>query len=644
VDAVTTTRSHKEVDGDADGKKRREFMKAILADLRALERMLKEKKFETGVRRIGAELEMFLIDGSWTPTKGVLPMLEKLGDSHYTTELGQFQLEANADPQPLAGDGIARMEKQLEELVAKARAAAGELGIQTVLMGILPTMRKSDLGLDNMTPSARYMALNKAMHDLRGGSFEFSVKGTDELVIEHDSVMVEACNSSYQVHLQVDPDEFARMYNLAQVLAAPMVAIAANSPLLFGRRLWAETRIALFRAAVDTRSQKAHHLRESEARVSFGTDWVKKSIVEIFQEDIARFRTLVGTPDLDEDPMAKLDRGELPQLKALRLHNGTVYRWNRPCYGVANGVAHLRIENRVMPAGPTILDQVANGAFWFGLMVEYGARGEEVIGRIDFDQAGANFYTAAREGLGAQFTWLDGEDVSTAHLVLDKLMPVAEAGLRRQKVDDADIKRYLGVVDARVRSGRTGSRWLVSSWNALKDKAAPGERANVLVAATIKRQQTGRPVSEWERARLDEIDTSHQNYLRVDQYMTTDLFTVQADDPIEMLANMMSWERIRHVPVEDKDHKLVGLVTYRAVLKFLTGGGSLADTPVSEIMKSDVTTVSLDTATIDALRLMRKLRIGCLPVVQDGRLVGILTEEDFMTIASRLLEQRLGGT
>ena len=638
-----TTRSHKEV-GSQDGTQRRALMKAILADLRALERMLKENKFETGVRRIGAELEMFLIDKSWTPTKGVLPMLEKLGDSHYTTELGQFQLEANADPQPLAGDGIAKMEKQLEELVGKARAAAAELGMQTVLMGILPTMRKADLGLDNMTPSARYMALNKAMYELRGGAFEFSIKGTDELIIEHDSVMVEACNSSYQVHLQVDPSEFARMYNLAQVLAAPMVAIAANSPLLFGRRLWAETRIALFRASVDTRNQKAHHLRESEARVSFGTEWVKSSIVEIFREDILRFRTLVGTPELDEDPMAKLDRGELPQLKALRLHNGTVYRWNRPCYGVANGAAHLRIENRVMPAGPTILDQVANGAFWFGLMVELGARMEDVTGRIDFDQAGANFYTAAREGLGAQFTWLDGEDVSAQHLVCDKLMPIAEAGLKRHNVDEADVKRYLGVVDARVRSGRTGARWLVSSWNALKDKAAPGERANALVAATIARQQTGRPVSEWERARLDEIDTSHQNYLRVDQYMTTDLFTVHADDPIEMLANLMSWERIRHVPVEDKEHNLIGLVTYRAVLKFLTGGGSLADTPVSEIMRTDVTTVGLETATLDALRLMRRLRIGCLPVVQDSRLVGILTEEDFMTIASRLLEQRLGAT
>ena len=639
-----STREHKDVDSAAaDGKKRREFMSAILADLRALERMLKEGRFETGVRRIGAEQEMFLLDRAWTPTKGVLPMLEKLKDGHYTTELGQFQIEANADPQPFSGDGISRMEAQLNELVDKARKTATELGIHAVLMGILPTMRKSDLGIDNMTPSPRYMALNKAMNELRGGAFEFSIKGLDEVIVEHDSVMVEACNSSFQVHLQVDPSEFARMYNLSQLLAGPMVAISANSPLLFGRRLWAETRIALFRQAVDTRSQHHHHLRESEARVSFGTEWVKESVIEIFREDIARFRTLVGA-DLDENPMAVLDRGELPQLKALRLHNGTVYRWNRACYGVMNGKAHLRIENRVMPSGPSVIDEVANGAFWFGLMVELGAKLDDIPARMDFDQAGANFYTAAREGLGAHFQWLDGEEISASHLVLDRLLPIAEAGLRRQQINDDDIKRYLGVIDGRVRSGRTGARWLLSSWNALKDKAASGERSNALVAATIHRQMTGRPVSEWERARLDEAETSHHNYLRVDQYMTTDLFTVQADDPIEMVANLMSWERIRHVPVEDKEHRLIGLVTYRAVLRFLTTGGSIQNTAVSEIMKTDVHTVGLETPTLDAIRILRRFRIGCLPVVQDSRLVGILTEEDMMTIASRLLEQRLGGT
>ncbi|HET9626239.1 MAG TPA: CBS domain-containing protein [Kofleriaceae bacterium] len=635
------TRAHKDVGAAQDEQKRREFMHAMLADLRALDRMLREGRFETGPRRIGAEQEMFLIDRHWAPASASLQMLEKLADPHYTTELGQFQLEANADPQLFTGDGLSRMEAQLELLVGKARTAATELGLAPpVLMGILPTLRKSNLGLDSMTPSPRYRALNKAMADLRGGAFEFAINGTEELNVEHDSVMLEACNASFQVHLQVTPAEFPRMYNLAQVLAAPMVAIAANSPLLFGRRLWSETRIALFRQAVDTRSH-THHLRESEARVSFGTRWVRQSVLEIYQEDIARFRTLVGT-DLDEDPMAKVARGETPLLKALRLHNGTVYRWNRACYGVMDGKAHLRIENRVMPSGPSILDEVANGALWFGVMAELGAREEDVTRKIDFDQAGANFYTAAREGLGAHFTWLDGEDLSAQQLVLERLIPLAESGLRRQAIREEDIKRYLAVVDQRVRTARTGSRWLLSSWTALKGKATSGERSNALVAATVQRQQTGRPVAEWERARLDEAQGGKANYQQVDQYMTTDLFTVHASDPVEMVVNLMSWERIRHIPVEDNDHHLIGLVTYRAVLRFLADGGSLHDTPVSAIMRTEVTTVGVDTKTTDAIQLMRKYRFGCLPVIQDDHLVGILTEEDFMNVALKLLEQELG--
>jgi CBS domain-containing protein len=295
-----------------------------------------------------------------------------------------------------------------------------------------------------------------------------------------------------------------------------------------------------------------------------------------------------------------------------------------------------------MPAGPSVLDEIANGALWFGAMVELAARGDDVTTRIDFDDAGGNFYTAAREGLGAQFSWLDGKHLAADRVVLDELVPLAEAGLRRHGIVDDDIKRYLGVIDARVRSGRTGSRWQLSSWNALKDKATPGERSVALVAATLQRQETGRPVSEWERARLDEVAASRRSYLRVDQYMTTDLFTVHAEDPVEMVANLMSWERIRHVPVEDNDHRLVGLVTYRAVLRLLTSGRSLLDTAVRDIMKTQLTTVGIDTATVDAIRLMRKLRIGCLPVLQDDRLVGLLTEEDFMTVASKLLEEKLG--
>jgi CBS domain-containing protein len=635
------TRPHKQVDASKSGVHRRQFLRALLQDVRALERMLKEGMFETGHPRIGAEQEMFLVDRTFAPAPGALKMLDKLADPHFTTELGLFNLEVNAEPQDFRGKGIALLEKQLLELVEKARVAAAELEMLPVLIGILPTIRKQDLGLENMVPSPRYKALNEAMQELRGGPFEFAIKGIDELSIKHDSVMVEACNASFQVHLQVAPQDFARLYNLAQALAGPLLSVATNSPLLFGKRLWRETRIALFQQAVDTR--KANPLRESLSRVTFGSRWVESSVLEIHKEDILRFRTLVGS-DLDENPMDKLDRGEVPQLKALRLHNGTVYRWNRACYGIIDGKPHLRIENRVMPSGPTITDEVANAALWLGLMSELGATLLDVTKRMDFDQAQANFYAAAHDGLAAQFVWLDGEEIGATKLVLDHLLPAAAAGLKRAGIDDEDTQRYLGIVENRVRTGRTGSRWQLASYAEMK-QGKPGERLNALVAATVARQATGRVVADWERARLDESGMARHNYLRVEQYMTTDIFSVHSDDPIDLVANLMGWERIRHVPVEDDDHRLIGLISYRSVLRFLTSDKAArsADTPVSEIMKTEMVTVSPSTPTLEAIGLLRRFRIGAMPVVADGKLVGMVTEENFMDIASELLEKRLNG-
>lgn len=637
--STETTRAHKKIEVERDPKSGRQFIRAVLADLRALERMLAEGRFEKGVRRIGAEQEMFLTDQSFLPTPGALQMLDKLKDPHFTTELGAFQLEMNAAPVDFSGTGFSALERQMSGLMDKAWKAAESLGLHAILMGILPTMRKADLGLENMVPSPRYLALSKAVAAMRGSDFEFSIKGLDELQISHDSVMVEACNSSFQVHLQVDADDFARQYNLAQVLAGPLMSIACNSPLLFGKRLWAETRIALFQQSVDTRS-KTLHMRDAAARVTFGTRFMEKSITEIFREDIARFKTLVGT-DLDEDPMQVLNDGRAPQLKALRLHNGTIYRWNRACYGIIDGKPHLRIENRIMPAGPSVQDEVANAAFWCGLMIEYGQRYEDITKHIDFDHASGNFYTAAREGGVAPMYWLDGEEVPAQKLVLDRLLPAAEAGLRKQNVDEADIERYLGIVEKRVRSGRTGARWLQSSLHKMKDKGSAGERHCALVAATIQRQKEGRPVAEWEPARLDEAGSPKHTYQRVEQFMTSDIFTVEADDAVDLVANIMSWERVRYVLVEDKDHHLVGLISYRSVLRFLASGGFAKDAPVSEVMKRDVMTVSPQTSTLEAISLMRDKRVGCLPVLLDGKLVGVLTEENFLKIARDLLETQL---
>lgn len=629
------------IDGEFRGDERHRFMRQLLRDVRALEHILAEGLLEEGVRRVGAEQELFLIDSSWHPAPAALHMLQKLDDPHFTTELGLFNLEMNLDPQLYGGSCLRSMETQLQELVDKARRAAGELGYDIVLTGILPTVRKSDLGLEMMTPRARYQALNQAMSRLRGGVFEFYMKGLDELLVKHDSVMLESCNASFQVHFQVGAAEFANLYNLAQAIAAPVLAAATNSPMLFGYRLWAETRIALFQQSVDTR-QTGHHPRPVQPRVTFGNRWVRNSVLELYKEDITRFRALVGTTD-EEDPFEKLQRGETPELYALRLHNGTIYRWNRACYGITDGKPHLRIENRVFPSGPSVLDEVANGAFWFGLMGGMASKYEDITPLMEFEHAKLNFLAAARQGLGASFAWLEGKEITAPRLILDRLLPLAAEGLDRRGIDPVDRDRYLGVIERRVASGRTGSRWMLQSLAGMSEDT-PGERLNALTASIVARQRGCQPVAEWELARLDETGSSKHNYSKVQQYMQTDLFTVHADDSVDLVANLIDWERIRYVLVEDSEHRLVGLVSSRSVLRlYVQGklGKDSASLAVADIMKKDPVTVTPETTTLDAIGLMRRHRIGCLPVVHDDRLVGIVTESHFLDISRDLLEQRL---
>lgn len=638
------TREHKTTTGELTGDERRRFMRALLTDLRAVERMLAEGMFEKGVSRIGCEQEMFLVDKSWNASPAALEVLKRLDDPHYTTELGLFNLELNGDPQPLAGKGLSRMEAQIGELYGRVQRTASELEVQPILAGILPTLSKTDLSVSNMVPNPRYLTLNRVMTAARGEGYDIAIKGLDELVAKHDSLMFEACNASFQVHLQVaEPDRFGHDYDIAQLLLGPTLAIGTNSPTLFGKRLWAETRIALFEQSCDIRAPSLHG-RERSARVNFGKSWVQGSVLDIFKDNVTRFRPLVGT-ELEEDALAVLDKGGVPQLKALRLHNGTIYRWNRACYGISeNGKPHLRIELRILPSGPSIVDEIANAAFWLGLMSELTQTIEDLPARMDFDHAQANFYAAARDGLSARFTWLDNEEVIAQPFILDRLLPLAEKGLARAGTDPEDAKKYLEIVDRRVRSLHTGSRWALRSLAAMKSRGSPGERLAALVAATAARQQTGRPVVEWERARLDEIH-GRTGYNRVSQYMQTDVLTVQEDDPVELVADLISWERIRHVPVEDESGKLVGLVTSRAVLRHfaeLAKGIKKGSVAVSEIMRRDLLTVTPDTLTVDAIALMRRQRVGCLPVVQDGHIVALVTEEDFMGIAAELLDEKFG--
>jgi CBS domain-containing protein len=614
----------------------RAFVRNALNDIRALELMIDHGWFESGVRRIGAEQEMFLVNDGFRPSLAAEEVLALIDDDHFTHELGRFNLECNLDPLLFEGSALRTLEEQLSSALDQARTAAVRCGAEVALTGILPTLRVSDLSLSAMTPHPRYKLLNMALNAMRGGPYRFNILGLDSLSFEHDNVMVEACNTSFQIHFQVGPDEFAHLYNVAQLVAGPVLAAAANSPLLLGRRLWAETRVALFEQSVDTRSATGH-LRERASRVSFGTDWVRECVTELLREDIMRFRALLGA-DTDEDSLERVRAGEVPRLKALRIHTGTIYRWNRPCYGVTNGRPHLRIENRALPSGPTTLDEAANAAFWFGLISSISSEMRDVTARFEFARAKANFYRAAQRGLSAVMEWPDGKAWPVPDLILQRLLPMAREGLEDKRIDRADIDRYLNVIQQRVERRQTGSQWMLDSLEAMGNRGTWSERMGALTSGAISRQHTGQPVGEWSLASMIEGADWKHTYHRVEQFMTTDIIAVEPDEPVELVARLMDWKRIRHIPVEDDKHHLVGIVSHRTVMRVMLERSEEArNIPIRDIMKTDVLTVRPTTRTLDAMHLMDEHNVACLPVLKDDRLVGIITERDFMFIAKDLM-------
>ncbi|MFQ5510591.1 MAG: HPP family protein [Candidatus Krumholzibacteriia bacterium] len=631
-----------DIQGGTDQHQLRAFTKALLEDVQAIERMIAGGLIESGVRRIGAEQEMFLVDRAMHPAMSALDLLDRLDHPQFTTELGLFNLEVNLSPQSFGGDCLWRMEQELEGLLAQAHRAAKSVESRVLLTGILPTMKQKDLTLASMTPQPRYLQLNRTMSELRGGDFSMLIKGLDELGVNHDNVMFEACNTSFQVHFQVGADEFARLYNLAQAVTAPVLAAAVNSPVFLQHRLWHETRVALFQQSLDTRSE-THQARKAPPRVVFGERWVKESALEIFREDIARFRVLIAS-EPEESPLEMLDRGDIPPLGALRLHNGTVYRWNRPCYGIRDGEPHLRIEHRALPAGPTVVDEMANAAFFFGVMTALGDKYDDITDVMAFDDAKNNFLLAARYGLEARLRWIEGRAVSADKLILKELLPLARKGLRSRKVRSRDIDRYLGVIERRVKCGRTGTQWMLDSLSAMAPGSRTEERYRALTACMYERFLTGKPVHEWEPAQLDEAVDWRDNYRTIEQVMATDLFTVHPEDLVDLAANLMDWEHIRHVPVEDNEGKLVGLVSHRQLLRLVGRGLKTGGEPVAvrEIMTADPITVGPQTESLRAMEIMRKNGVSCLPVVSDdNKLVGIVTEVDFINAAAKLLEEQL---
>ncbi|MDP6957258.1 MAG: CBS domain-containing protein [Planctomycetota bacterium] len=622
------------------------FTKALLEDVHALELLLEGDLIESGVSRIGAEQEMFLIHDRMRPALVAPQILDDLKHDRLASELAQFNLEANLHPVSFGGDCLGRMEKDLNDMLAVARQGAAKHNAEVLLCGILPTLRKGDLGIESMSPSPRYHELNRALTQLRGGDFQIRIKGLEELNMSHDNVMFEACNTSFQIHFQIDPKDALRRYNIAQAITGPVLAAAVNSPLLLGKRLWQETRIALFEGSLDTRSD-VHLQREQQPRVQFGDAWVRESVMEIFREEIARFRVVIAA-DWEKDPVSIVRKGGVPQLSALRLHNGTVYRWNRLCYGVSEeGVPHLRIENRALPAGPTVVDQMANAAFFFGLMSAYIKDCPHFERRLRFEDARLNFFAAARYGLGAQFTWLDGKTYTAPKLILDELLPKAMEGLKVAGIDKDDSQRYLDIIAQRVRSGQTGSTWALQSLRSMSRSVIGKQDAHIpaLTAALMEQQTSGHPVHTWPLAsgKSDE-SRMREGFRTVGQIMSKDIFTVRPEDIIDLAANVMDWKHVRHVPVENNEGELIGIVSHRALLRVVARGLSHdRESPmtVQEIMRTDPVTAAPETPTIDVIRLMKENKVSCLPIVDGGQLVGIVTERDLNDIAASLLERIL---
>ncbi len=625
-----------------DQKQMQKFVKSLLNDVNALEYMLNNDWFESDIIRIGAEQEMVMVDkDTFKPSLVAMEALDKM--QHYPwveTELAKFNLETNIEPRVFEKDCFALLENENTDKLDKIQEVLDTMNTSIVLTGILPTLRKYHLEMENLTPKKRYFALMEALNkQLIGQSYELRIVGIDELLVKHSSPLLEASNTSFQVHLQVAPDDFVKMYNIAQALAGPMMAISANSPIVFGKRLWHETRIALFQQSLDTRTTH-DHMRERSPRVSFGRDWLHDSILEIYREDIARFRVLLSS-DVEEDSLNMIKEGNVPKLRALQVHNSTVYRWNRPCYGISeNGKPHLRIENRILPSGPTVLDEVANACFWLGCMIGMSMELDDIRTKMSFVDARDNFGKAAKFGIDSKFTWFNDEKISAEDLIL-QLLPIARKGLESRNVDQNDIEKYLNVIRMRAEKHMTGARWMLRAFTKLHENSNTDEALSVLTATMIANQKSNKPVHDWELPNIDDLKMYRPSHLKVSEFMLTDLFTVQKDDIVDFVAELMDWNTIRYTPVEDSKGKLVGLVTARQVLRHYIKNKQHPKKTVlvSDIMIKEPVTVTQETNILEAMKLMRSNKIGCLPVVNGEELVGLISETEFLRITARLLDR-----
>jgi len=473
------------------------FGERLRESLQALALVLDRPGFGLGDTTVGVELELHLVDQDARPSPINRVVVEKTADPRVTLEIDRFNVEVNTYPTKIEGRPFSTLYGQLEEVMASIRRAAVEHSTRVTAIGILPTIEARDLGAHALTEGHRYAALSQGIQRARGGAFPVRISGDDVLEITADDVTFEGANTSLQIHLRVAPKDFARTYNAAQLVAAPALALSTNSPLFLGKRLWEETRIALFRQSVDDRPD-AEPDDWRPARVSFGHGWVRGSALELFTEAISLHEPLLPVMDESESPLAIVREGKVPALRELRLHGGTVWRWNRAVYDSANG-GHLRVEMRALPAGPTTIDMVAGAAFALGLTLGLAPRADDLVNRITFGQARRNFYQAARFGLACELIW---PETSRTHPVpatslIAQLLPVARDGLLGAGVVAAEADAWLAIVANRVERRITGSTWQRACFEHSKRGGDTGRASKEMLERYMALSLEGRPVAEW---------------------------------------------------------------------------------------------------------------------------------------------------
>ena len=474
---------------------RRAYREKVRQCLDVFARMLRESRFETEPQQVGLEIELNLVDPDGMPSMSNLAVLEAIADPNWASELGRFNLEINVPPRQLTGDALGLLEHDVSSKLAVASARAEETGSRLMMIGILPTLRQADVTDDAMSANPRYRLLNEQMIAARGEDMRICIDGPERLLTHVDTIMPEAACTSVQFHLQVSPEAFGSYWNAAQAVAGIQVALAANSPFLFGRELWRETRIPLFEQVTDTRPEELQQ-QGVRPRVWFGERWIT-SVFDLFEENLRYFPALLPLRE-DEDPAAALDSGRAPRLAELTLHNGTVYRWNRPVYAVESGRPHLRVENRVLPAGPTVADVVANAAFYYGLVRALAETERPVWTQMSFAAAADNLVEGARHGIEARVFWPGIGEAPVTELTLRRLLPQAYEGLRRWGVDSRDADRMLGIIEQRCLTGRTGATWQVEAVRRLERSGI--DRRDALRRMTqgyIERMASNQPAHSW---------------------------------------------------------------------------------------------------------------------------------------------------